>query len=738
MGPYYHYIFSLSFFILPAVNSTKLMRVSCILIAILFNLSANAREGMWLPQLLSSLNEPDMKSMGMQITAEDIYSIKQSSLKDAVLQFGGGCTGELISGSGLLITNHHCGFSQIQSLSTIEKNYLENGFWAKDFKEELPCPGLTVTFIRDITDVTKIILSGISDTTNEDIRGILVKERSDSLEKTLGAKLKGLVRSFYQGNKFYLFTLEVYSDIRFVGAPPQDIGKFGGETDNWVWPRHTGDFSLFRIYANKENQPSAYSADNVPYQPKKFLNINIGGVKEKDFIFVFGFPGRTNEYLISSGLETIVEQTNPNRIAIRDIRLDQMRDAMRANDTINLQYASKFSTLENAYKKWKGELIGFEKNDVVSKKLEAENSFKQLLLNSGNVSADTSLFTRYNSINEQANPLNYAIDYYTEGFSGVELLNATARFNKLIDVFSDTSKTQKDREAEIKKCKTDFRNFYKNYNVELDKRICEKILAYATRKVSKDYLPDLINKNSNKNDNDFIKYTEQLYSHSLVADSNRVMAFLNSFGKKHFNKIKKDPAYLLMNDIAQNQQAIQIQLTALNKQLSAIQREYLADMLQIEKTKKLFPDANSTLRVSYGRVEGVMPQDGVEYKFYTTTDGLLRKSEMDVFDYKIPEKLKELIRAKDYGRYGKNGVLNVAFLSSAHTTGGNSGSPVLNAKGELVGVNFDRMWEGVLSDYYYDESLCRNICLDIRFALFVIEKYGKATRLIEEMKIVQN
>jgi hypothetical protein len=712
-----------------------LKRTALIIFALLIVRTVSGHEGMWLPQLLGMLNEQDMKSMGMQISAEDIYSVQQSSLKDAVLQFGAGCTGELVSDSGLFFTNHHCGFSQIQSLSTIEKNYLQDGFWAKSFSAEIPCPGLTVTFIRDITDVTASVLYNLSDTVDEVMRGILVKERSDSIEKTVGSKLKGVVRSFYQGNKYYLFTTEVYSDVRFVGAPPADLGKFGGETDNWVWPRHNADFSLFRIYVNKDNEPANYSKENIPYKPKKFLTINISGIKENDFVFIFGFPGSTREYLLSPGFEMIEQQTNPNRIAIRDIRLDEMRNAMRSNDTIKLQYSAKFSTLENSYKKWKGELLGFKRFDVLEKKKKSEKQFFENYLNKE--LKYTSIFAEYDSINKITKPLNFALDFYLDAFSGVELLNANARFNKLIDVFKDTSRSEADREAERKKVKADYRNFYKNWNKTVDRKICEKLFEYSYNKVDKYYQPDLIKKNGEKSNGKFEKYAGELFSKSLVADSTRLMSFFDSFNKRKIKRIKKDPTYLLMNDISDNQGSIIMQLGKYNQQLNAIQRKYLEILMRAKTTKAIYPDANSTLRVSYGRVEGMIPRDGMRYDFYTTADGILKKWETGEYDYTLPSRMIDLIKAKDYGRYGVNGTLNVGFLASAHTTGGNSGSPVLNAKGELVGLNFDRMWEGVLSDYYYDETYCRNICLDIRYALFIVEKYGNATRLISEMKISQ-
>ena len=712
------------------------MRKILLPLLFLFLKFSYAREGMWMPQLLKELNESEMKSMGMEISADDIYSINHSSLKDAILQFGGGCTGELISASGLLVTNHHCGFSQIQSLSTIEKNYLADGYWSKSFDEEIPCPGLTITFIREISDVTTAILSGVSDTMNDDSRTTLIKFRTDSIEKSITGKYKGTVRPFYYGNKFYLFKLEVFSDIRFVGAPPKSIGKFGGETDNWMWPRHNCDFSLFRIYADKDNNPATYSKENIPYKSERFLTINIGGVRENDFIFVYGFPGRTYKYLPSSGLETISSQTNPNRIAIRKARLDVMRGEINKGETVRLQYSPRFYTLENSYKKWQGELLGFEKFDPIRIKKAEEEKFISGLKNYPQFLSDSTLLSNYDNFNNAAKPLNFVNDYYAEAFPGIELISATGRFKKLVDLCSVKDQDKKNIQDELKKIKIDFSAFYKNYNLSLDRKICSTVLALSYSKLPKQFMPTSIVEAGNKQDN-FLSYTDWLFRNSMVADSSRLMKFIYSFKKNDVKKIINDPAYQLGLGITEIQTKVLNDLIKKNKELNRLQRNYMRDLLTMDTTGKLFPEANSTLRVSYGRVEGTEAVDGIYYNYFTTADGILTKSETGEIDYIIPEKFSTLIKNKDYGRYGTNGKLPVAFLASAHTTGGNSGSPVLNAKGELVGINFDRMWEGVLTDYYYDEKLCRNISVDIRYVLFIIENYGNANRLIEEMRIVK-
>ena len=694
-----------------------------------------AREGMWMPQLLKELNESDMKSIGMEINAEDIYSINHASLKDAIVQFGAGCTGELISAKGLLITNHHCGLSQIQSLSVIDKNFLKDGFWASDREEEIPCPGLKCTFIREIIDVTSDVLAGISDTLNEEVRALLIKSKTDSLEKSVNIKLNGVVRQFYQGNKFYLFIAEVYNDVRFVGAPPISIGKFGGDTDNWMWPRHTGDFSLFRIYADKDNNPSVYSKENIPYTPKQFLTINIGGIKENDFAIVYGFPGRTNEYIPSSAIEVIANQTNPNRIAIRQVRLDIMKEAMNSNDTTQLQYAARYSTLENYYKKWKGELLGFKRFDLINEKKIREKEFNEKLKNFPELLKDSSLISQYNSFSDKAKPLNFANDYFAEALSAIEIVNASARFKTLVNLYEENTNAEKKINDELLKLKKDFKEFYRNYNSSLDFKICKAVLSLSYSNLERQYIPEKIFIEGQRKDN-FKKYCENIFENSLIADSARLMKFLDSFKRNDVKKILKDPAYILSLSIAENQTKLQTNLRKLNSRISQLQRNYMRDLLTMNQTGKLYPDANSSLRVSYGKVESVAVNDGMSFNYFTTAEGILDKSKTNSTEYKIPQKLSELIKNRDYGRYGSGGILPVAFLSSVHTTNGNSGSPTLNSKGELIGVNYDRIWEGVVSDYYYDEKKGRNISLDIRYALFIIEKFGNAGWLLNEMKIV--
>lgn len=679
-----------------------------------------------MPHLLSSLNEQEMKSMGMQLSAEDIYSINRSSLKDAVLQFGSGCTGELISPEGLLVTNHHCGFSQIQSLSTLEKNYLENGFWAKAKSEEIPCPGLTVTFIREIREVTEEVLAAVKETMDEDRRSAVIKSAVDSLEKKYTTKeFKAVIRTFYAGNKFYLYKTEVYSDIRLVGTPEESIGKFGGETDNWVWPRHTGDFSLFRIYAGKDNKPSAYATENVPYRPSHFLPVNISGVKEGDFVFVYGFPGRTNEYATSSAVQLVEEQTNPVRIAIRDLRLNIWREAMQHNDTIRLQYASKFSTVENAYKKWKGELLGFRRFHAVEDKRKEENSISNPVIRS--------LISEINDSIYKIRSLSLANDVYTEAFAAMEVNPFALKFKDLIRFLEADQPDRSAIEAEVSKLKKEAKGFYRNYNSGLDRKMISSMLQLIDSLLPDEFLPEAVIRIKGK-ENDFV---DELFSKSSFVSEKELDKLMDSSEKTLLKKLRKDKLYVFATAVSVKQTAVLAEYNNQMKVINHLQRKYIASLLESAPELIRYPDANSTLRVSYGKVSGISPRDGVKYDHFTTANGIAEKNATGNSDFQVSRRLLELIDKKDYGRYGKNGRLNTAFISSLHTTGGNSGSPVLNAKGELVGINFDRIWEGVMSDYFFSEEICRNVALDTRYFLFIVDKLYGAGNLVQELKLIE-
>lgn len=662
--------------------------------------------------------------MGLQLSAADIYSVNSSSLKDAVLQFGSGCTGEIISKDGLLITNHHCGYSTIQSLSTISQNYLMNGFWAKSRGEEIPCPGLTVTFIKEIRDVTTEIISGLSDRLNEDERTAALKVLTDSLEKKYKTEAyKAMIRSFYGGNQFLLFMTETFRDIRFVGAPPESVGKFGGETDNWVWPRHTCDFSLFRIYANKNNKPADYSAENIPFTPAHHLPVNVSGVKEGDFVFVFGFPGRTNEYAPAAGVKLIKEQTNPVRVSIRDLRLSVWRDFMRTNDTIRLQYSSKFSTIENSYKKWKGELLGLNRFRVIEEKKKRENSLES--------PAIKAILKTYEDSVNSIYSWSKANDYYAEAFSSIEITSLALKARDLMKLLDDPTTNSKLIDSEIAKIKKEAHGFFKNYSSSVDRQMTLAMLHLVDTGLANDHKPPFLDEKRSLND-----VVEDLFTGSGFRNEQEVNALFSNV-KSLRKKISKDPAYRIAIQIADKQAAVQSEYNRRNKELNRMHRMYQASLLASYPQFIRYPDANSTLRVSYGKVSSLLPRDGVKYDYHTTADGILEKSETGNPDFELDATLEKALRIRDYGKYGRDGELYTAFISSCHTTGGNSGSPVINGRGHLVGINFDRIWEGVMSDYYFSEAICRNVSLDVRYMLFIVDKVYGAGHLINEMSLVE-
>ncbi|GBL36079.1 asp/Glu-specific dipeptidyl-peptidase [Filimonas sp.] len=686
-----------------------------------------AKEGMWLPFLLDKMNEKEMKGMGMKITAKDIYDINNGSLKDAVVIFGSGCTGEVVSDKGLVLTNHHCGYGTVQGLSSVEHDYLTNGFWAMNQSEELPCPGLSVTFIVRIDDVTKNVKQGIeenfTDSAKAKIRALNIEKIQKAYKDSTG--FDASVKSFFYDNTFYIFLTEKYTDIRLVGFPPDGIGEFGGSTDNWSWPRHTGDFGVFRIYADKDNKPAAYSKNNVAYKPKRFFKINIGGVKENDFTWVYGFPGRTTEYLSSSGVAEIMNILDPARIAIREKALAIMETDMHSSNEIFIKYAAKKLRLANYYKKWQGELLGLQINNAIEKKKAGEAEFTQW------VQADKKRSSQYGhllndlseayTLQENSARLN---EYLTEAIGASELVKSTAAYRNLIKL-ADSLPTL----DSVLLQKKNLMSFLNNSDKETDKKITKALFQmYASAISGSEYTEE--------------NFIDKMYLSSFLTSSVKLDALLSIKDKQDFKSvIRKDPAYQTYLYFDSIQIANSTFLKKNQQRIASLYTSYIQALQEFNSGKQFYPDANSTLRVTYGKVEGVKPKDGVLYTYYTTLDGAMMKNNDAVDEFRIPAKLKALHNSKDYGRYaileeGKPTV-PLAFLASNHTTGGNSGSPVMNAKGELIGTNFDRIWEGTMSDILFDPNLCRNITLDIRYTLFIIEKFGGAKWVVDEMNIVK-
>lgn len=696
---------------------------------------AHADEGMWLPSLISQRIE-DMQAKGFRLTAEDIYSINRASLKDAVVLFGRGCTGELISDEGLLLTNHHCGYSQIQKHSSVEHDYLRDGFWAMNRDEELPNEGLTVSFLERMEDVTDAVLQGYSPEMTETQRDSVVKANSGKLVEKATAEGNGLratVEALYYGNQYFLFLYREYSDVRLVGAPPSSVGKFGGDTDNWMWPRHTGDFSIFRIYADKDNNPAPYSEDNVPYRPKRHFRISLGGVEEGDFTFVYGFPGRTQEYLMSEGVRYISEVSDPHRIALRTMRLDIQKKYMDAGQAVRIQYSSKNAGVANSWKKWQGEMKGIRKMGTVGEKQEYEKAFMEWARGT----EYEGVVERLDSLYGLLEPYSYATDYYGETAYSIELVRFTLGYNKKLTESMLSSST--DRIAELRKeMKKMAADFYKDYFIPIDKESFVAVMEAFDRNVSDDFKPEYF-KESLTRYGTMEAWADSLWDSSVFADSLKLKEATDSL---RLLSLSEDPA-VKFGDAFDDwyKKEIRPVTKRLNSEITLLNRDYMRGQMEFSPDRVFYPDANLTLRVAYGSVQGYSPADGIYYKPVSTFEGIMEKDNPEIFDYNIPQRLREIHAAKDYGPYtvtDSNGDITVpvCFIATNHTSGGNSGSPVINADGDLIGINFDRVWEGTMSDIVFDPDLCRNISLDIRYVLFIIDKVAGAGHLLEEMDFV--
>ena len=714
---------------------TQLKKFCFSLIITLISIFSFATEGMWLPLLLEKLNEREMKSLGMKISAKDIYNINSGSLKDAIVSFGGFCTGEIISNKGLVLTNHHCGFDAVQNHSTLEHNYIKDGFWAMNNGEELPNPGLFVTFIVRIEDVTKQVLNGVTSKMSESERQSQVDKNMESLRNIVKKESyqRVLIRGFFENNQYYLFVTETYNDVRLVGAPPSAIGNFGKDTDNWMWPRHTGDFSMFRIYAGKDNKPADYSPDNVPYVPKKSLTISLNGVKEGDFTMVFGFPGRTMEYLPATAVEQIMTVNDPAKIAIREKALSIMDAFMRKDEQIKIQYASKYASIQNSYKKWQGEVLGLTRTNAVGKKKAYEAEFqKRVTANPEWKTNYVNLLQELNSAYAELKPFGYARDYFTEIISRIELFTVAGQLTSLVNAYDQGGEVNyQKRRKEVQ----DFiAGFLPEHNTEVDKKLFAALMKmYVTDQEAQNVSPMMKEKSMSL---DFDKLAEKIYQETFLLNAKLVNDKLQLSTAETINFIRSDNAVKLYNDILKTYQTnVQGRLNEIQTRVNKLQRAYMQAQMDVFKEKRFYPDANSTLRVTYGNVKGYEARDAVKYDFYTYLDGVIEKYKPVDYEFDVPEKLRTLYQNKDYGPYAINGKLPVCFIAANHTTGGNSGSPVLDANGYLIGLNFDRVWEGTMSDINYDPTICRNIMVDIRYVLFIIDKFAGAKHLIKEMNL---
>lgn len=681
---------------------------------ILFQLQAQ-QGGMWIPSLLEGMNESEIQSLGGKLTAADIYDINNSSLKDAIAHFNNGCTSEVISPKGLLLTNHHCGYGQIQSHSSLENDYLKNGFWAMSLEEEIPNDGLFVEFIVRIEDVTERVLNGVTSDMDDKARQSKIDSNSYYVRTEAEKEAQQLVRikSFYEGNQYFLFIIERYEDIRLVGAPPTSIGKFGSDTDNWVWPRHTGDFAIFRIYADANNKPAKYSPDNVPFTPKHYLPISLDGVAEDDFTLVMGFPGRTNEYLPAVAVDQIVNKVNPTNIAIRDAALKVIDANMKASDQVRIQYASKQARIANAWKKWIGENQGIHKSGAIEVKRQLEAEFTKQLKAKNLESQYGQVLPQLEQLYQNFEAVNVKRNAFSEVFLRTnELMQITMQLYQL----ENAAKADEDTfNKALESVKSRLQSIYRNYDANVDKAVFESVMPL------------------------YVPYAKSsIYEKTAFTNSKTALKLLEGNKEKIVENLNRDAAYQFAKPFIQEFYSdIEPQWQAMNTQINGLQMQYMKALMEVLPEQRYFPDANGTLRVTYGKVKGYAPRDAVYYKPVTYLDGVIEKYVPGDYEFDVPEKLIDLYNAKDYGNYADaNGKLPVAFIGTNHTTGGNSGSPAVDANGNLIGLNFDRVWEGTMSDIYYDPDICRNIMVDIRYVLFIIDKYAGAKHLIEEMTLV--
>lgn len=687
------------------------------LLIFFFCLQLTAQQGgMWIPSLLKGMNETEMASLGSKLTASDIYNINQSSLKDAIGHFNGGCTSEVISPKGLLLTNHHCGYSQIQSHSSLENDYLKDGFWAMDYSEELPNEGLYVEFIVRIEDVTDKVLEGITDSMTEKEKQSAIDKNSNTLQAQVTKETwqDSKVKSFYKGNQYFLFVTERYDDIRLVGTPPNSIGKFGSDTDNWVFPRHTGDFSLFRIYADKNNRPAKYSTDNVPYTPKHFLPVSLDGVEENDFTMVFGFPGRTDEYLPAVAIEHITKAFNPSNIAIREAALKVIDANMKANDEVRIKYASKQARIANAWKKWIGENLGIEKSNAVANRKDFEEKFKKALKSNKLEKQYGHILPNFEKLYKDFANVDIKRRNFVEVFLVTnELMQMTLRAYQ----FEEAVKTNP---AILEQARVGTQNIIKgilkNYDAKVDEGVFKAVMPLYK-----------------KEGIDF-----DIYSKTAFINLDTALLLFEGSANEVIEKLNNDAAYTYAKPIIEEfYNSIDPEFENKNEAITALQTEYMTALMKALPNERYFPDANGTLRVTYGQVKGYAPRDAVYYNHVSYLDGVMEKYIPGDYEFDVPKKLIDLYNAKDYGPYAdKNGKMPVCFIGTNHTTGGNSGSPAIDANGNLIGLNFDRVWEGTMSDMNYDPEICRNIMVDARYVLFIIDKYAGAKHLINEMKLV--
>jgi hypothetical protein len=698
---------------------------------------AIADEGMWMLPLLDKLCMPKMKEMGCELSSEDIYNINQSSLKDAVVIFDGGCTGEIVSGQGLLFTNHHCGYDWVQYHSTVENNYLHDGFWAAGLKDELPNPGCKVYFLERIEDVTDSVLLKLDNSLNDADRKSAINNKIDAIEKVAADSnsFEAQVKSYFEGNKYYLCVYRVYKDIRLVGAPPSSIGKFGYDTDNWTWPRFTGDFSVFRIYTAPDGSPAEYAPDNLPLQPKKIIPISLEGVHNGDFSFILGFPGVTDRYSTSFNIKETIEVYNAVRIKVRDVRQKLLMESMNSDPKIQIQYSGKYFKSSNYWKYSVGQNRELRKSDLLNRKRGEENDFVNW------AKADSSRFSIYGMVMNrlennylELTPVRYNLQFINEAlFLSSEIIDFASDFYYLSALLSRPENRENDIQQEITDLKDKTEKFFKDYDANTDKNIVKAMLKLYASEIPFEKRPDFYTIINKKYKGNIDKFVDKLFDKSIFADQSKVLNFLT---KPNSKVLSKDIGFKVAGSVLLKYFEFYNKYNQYDAQIDNLNRLYIKGSMEKDAGKFLYPDANFSMRLTYGTVCDYSPADAIHYNYFTTMKGIMEKEDTTNFEFVVPENLKKLYNNSDFGIYGENDTMRVCFITDNDITGGNSGSPVLNSKGELTGIAFDGNWESMSGDFSYEPQTQRCICVDIRYVLFIIDKFAGADRIINELKLV--
>ena len=712
------------------------IKINLLSIAIMMLLTiARADEGMWQPYFINGQNLAEMQRLGCKLTAEQIFSFNQPSLKDAIVQFGNGCTGELISSEGLLLTNHHCGLGQIQAHSSVEHDYLQKGFWAESKSQELPNAGLTVSFLQYIEDVTEAVLKGVTDNMSETDREQKIAENSKRLttEKKGKRDVKVMIVPFYHGNQYILFVYDVYRDVRLVACPPWGIGKYGADTDNWTWPRHKGDFCIFRVYTAPDGSPAEYSKENIPMKPKHFLPISLKGVQPGDYTMILGYPGSTDRYSFSGAVKNVIDLEGPAIIDCRTTKLEQYRKHMDANPAVFIQYASKQASVSNYWKYYIGQVKQLQRNKVYEKRVEQEQSFREW------VNADKKRNTKYTDIfkeldkywNHQSKYTKALIYHREAGWRGGEAVYFANQFLRLNNSIEQKTLSKEEIAKYAQQMKSTIKNFFKDYDKNLDKDVTIALLNLFYKNIQPEQLPALVKNIGDKSGGDFSNFVDKAFAKSVLVDENKLNAWLDNP-----KSLTKDPIFALMYDIVKSYITLAEEAESVEKERA--ERLFMQGLMEMQKDRNFYPDANFTMRLTYGSVENCQPSDGVTYNYFTTLDGVMQKYKPNDWEFDVPKELINLWKKKDYGRYAdKDGNLVVNFITTNDITGGNSGSPVIDAEGNLIGLAFDGNWEAMSGDLSFENKVQRTICMDARYLLFIIDKMANAQNLMQELKIVE-